>query len=82
MKLSVNDMLIKALAVALIEVPSCNVMLAGDQLITFQRADISVAVSIPDGLITPIVTGADTKSLVGHRHRDQGSRRAAPRTAS
>ena len=62
-KLSINDMLIKALAVALIEVPSCNVMLAGDQLVTFSRADISVAVSIPAGLITPIVTGADTKSL-------------------
>ena len=62
-KLSVNDMLIKALAVALIEVPSCNVMLAGDQLVTFSRADISVAVSIPAGLITPIVASADTKSL-------------------
>ena len=62
-KLSVNDMLIKALAVALIEVPSCNVMLAGDQLVTFSRADISVAVSIPAGLITPIVAGADAKSL-------------------
>jgi len=62
-KLSVNDMLVKALAVALMEVPSCNVMLAGDQLVTFKRADISVAVSIPNGLITPVVTGADTKSL-------------------
>jgi pyruvate dehydrogenase E2 component (dihydrolipoamide acetyltransferase) len=62
-KLSVNDMLVKALAGALMEVPSCNVMLAGDQLVTFQRADISVAVSIPGGLITPVVTGADTKSL-------------------
>ncbi|WP_454886565.1 pyruvate dehydrogenase complex dihydrolipoamide acetyltransferase [Sphingomonas oryzagri] len=62
-KLSVNDMLIKAQAVALMEVPSCNVMLAGDQLVTFGRADISVAVSIPAGLITPIIAGADTKSL-------------------
>ena len=62
-KLSVNDMLIKALAVALIEVPACNVMFAGDQLVTFERADISVAVSIPGGLITPVVTGADTKAL-------------------
>ncbi|MGN6123898.1 MAG: pyruvate dehydrogenase complex dihydrolipoamide acetyltransferase [Sphingomonas oligoaromativorans] len=62
-KLSVNDMLVKALAGALMEVPSCNVMLAGDQLVTFQRADISVAVSIPNGLITPVVTSADTKSL-------------------
>jgi pyruvate dehydrogenase E2 component (dihydrolipoamide acetyltransferase) len=62
-KLSVNDMLIKALAVALMEVPECNVMLAGDQLVTFQRADVSVAVSIPSGLITPIIKGADTKSM-------------------
>jgi pyruvate dehydrogenase E2 component (dihydrolipoamide acetyltransferase) len=62
-KLSVNDMLIKALALALIEVPECNVSFAGDQLIKYQRADISVAVSIPNGLITPIVADADNKSL-------------------
>ncbi len=62
-KLSVNDMLIKALGVALIEVPECNVSFAGDQLIKYSRADISVAVSIPGGLITPIVTGANDKSL-------------------
>jgi len=62
-KLSVNDMLIKAQAAALMEVPSCNVQCAGDTLIQFKRADISVAVSIPGGLITPVVTSADTKSL-------------------
>jgi len=62
-KLSVNDLLIKALAVALIEVPTANVSFAGDQLIKYSRADISVAVAIPDGLITPIIVGADTKSL-------------------
>ncbi len=62
-KLSVNDMLVKALALALIEVPSCNVMFTPDQLITFARADISVAVSTPTGLITPIVQEADTKPL-------------------
>jgi len=62
-KLSVNDMLIKALAVALVEVPECNVSFAGDTLIKYSRADISVAVSIPGGLITPIVAGADDKSL-------------------
>ena len=75
-KLSVNDMLIKALAVALIEVPSCNVMLAGDQLVTFGRADISVAVSIPGGLITPIIKGADTKSLsaISSEMHDLGGR--------
>jgi pyruvate dehydrogenase E2 component (dihydrolipoamide acetyltransferase) len=62
-KLSVNDLLIKALAAALIEVPECNVQYTGSELVTFKRADISVAVSIPAGLITPIVVGADTKSL-------------------
>jgi pyruvate dehydrogenase E2 component (dihydrolipoamide acetyltransferase) len=62
-KLSVNDMLIKALALSLIEVPECNVSFAGDTLIKYSRADISVAVSIPGGLITPIVTGADTMAI-------------------
>jgi pyruvate dehydrogenase E2 component (dihydrolipoamide acetyltransferase) len=62
-KLSVNDLLIKALAQALIEVPECNVSFAGDQLFQYSRADISVAVSIPAGLITPIIVGADTKSV-------------------
>jgi pyruvate dehydrogenase E2 component (dihydrolipoamide acetyltransferase) len=62
-KLSVNDLLIKALAQALIEVPECNVAFAGDQLFKYSRADISVAVSIPAGLITPIIVGADSKSV-------------------
>src|SRR5690348_13253344 len=62
-KLSVNDLLIKALAQALIEVPECNVSFAGDQLFKYSRADISVAVSIPAGLITPIIVGAESKSV-------------------
>ena len=62
-KLSVNDMLIKALAMALVEVPTCNVQYAGDTLLKFHRADISVAVSIPGGLITPIVVDAAAKSM-------------------
>ncbi|APX66843.1 branched-chain alpha-keto acid dehydrogenase subunit E2 [Sphingomonas sp. LK11] len=62
-KLSVNDMLIKALGVSLMAVPKCNVMFTPDQLISFKRADISVAVSTPAGLITPIVSEADTRSL-------------------
>jgi pyruvate dehydrogenase E2 component (dihydrolipoamide acetyltransferase) len=62
-KLSVNDMLIKALALALIEVPECNVSFAGDQLIKYSRADISVAVSIPNGLITPIILDASNKAI-------------------
>jgi pyruvate dehydrogenase E2 component (dihydrolipoamide acetyltransferase) len=62
-KLSVNDMLIKALALALVEVPECNVSFASDQLIKYQRADISVAVSIPNGLITPIIVDANSKAI-------------------
>ena len=62
-KLSVNDLLIKALGKALIEVPACNVAFAGSELIRYARADISVAVSIPGGLITPIVSEADSRSL-------------------
>ncbi|HWK36115.1 pyruvate dehydrogenase complex dihydrolipoamide acetyltransferase [Sphingomonas sp.] len=57
-KLSVNDLLIKALGVALIEVPKCNVTFAGDKLVSYQRADVSVAVSTPSGLITPIIRDA------------------------
>jgi pyruvate dehydrogenase E2 component (dihydrolipoamide acetyltransferase) len=62
-KLSVNDMLIKALGLALIQVPKCNVSFAGDNMLQYSRADISVAVSVPTGLITPIVKGADGKTL-------------------
>lgn len=62
-KLSVNDMLIKALALALTQVPKCNVSFAGDQMRMYSRADISVAVSVPTGLITPIVVDAASKSL-------------------
>ncbi len=62
-KLSVNDMLIKALAKALLLVPKCNVQYAGDTLLKFSRADISVAVSIPSGLITPIIKDAGSKAI-------------------
>jgi pyruvate dehydrogenase E2 component (dihydrolipoamide acetyltransferase) len=62
-KLSVNDMLIKALGVALREVPACNVSFAGDTMLQYSRSDISVAVSIPNGLITPIITDAGNKSI-------------------
>lgn len=62
-KLSVNDLLIKALAKSLIAVPKCNVSFAGDTLIKYERADISVAVSMENGLITPIIAGADAKAV-------------------
>jgi pyruvate dehydrogenase E2 component (dihydrolipoamide acetyltransferase) len=62
-KLSVNDMLIKALGAALMAVPKCNVSFAGDTMLEYSRADISVAVSVPNGLITPIITDAGSKSI-------------------
>ena len=62
-KLSVNDLLIKALARALARVPSCNVSFQGDELHQYTRQDISVAVAAPSGLITPIVVDAGRKGL-------------------
>jgi len=62
-KLSVNDLLIKALAKALLQVPACNVSFGGDTLRRFARADISVAVAAPSGLITPIIVDAGAKSV-------------------
>lgn len=62
-KLSINDLLIKALAKALIRVPKCNVSFAGDELRKYARADISVAVAAPSGLITPIVVDAASKGV-------------------
>ncbi|MPS69298.1 MAG: pyruvate dehydrogenase complex dihydrolipoamide acetyltransferase [Novosphingobium sp.] len=75
-KVSVNDMLVKALGRALIDVPECNVTFAGNELITYARADISVAVSIPGGLITPIVTDASGKSFsqIAKDMKDLGTR--------
>ncbi len=62
-KLSVNDLLIKALGKALLLVPKCNVSFAGDELRKYARADISVAVAAPSGLITPIIVDAGNKSV-------------------
>ncbi len=62
-KLSVNDFVIRAAALALKKVPAANVGFTGDSLRWYHSVDVSVAVAIPDGLITPIVKGADTKGL-------------------
>ncbi|GAM06831.1 MULTISPECIES: pyruvate dehydrogenase complex dihydrolipoamide acetyltransferase [Novosphingobium] len=76
LKVSVNDMLVKALGMALVEVPECNVSFAGTELIKYERADISVAVSIPNGLITPIVPDANNKSFsqIAKMTKDLGTR--------
>ena len=62
-KLSVNDLLIKALGVALIQTPKCNVTYTGNTLVRYQRADVSVAVSTDTGLITPIIRDAASISV-------------------
>ena len=62
-KLSVNDFVIKACAAALMQVPDCNAVWAGDRILKFSRADVAVAVAIDGGLITPVLRSADTKSL-------------------
>jgi pyruvate dehydrogenase E2 component (dihydrolipoamide acetyltransferase) len=62
-KLSVNDMMIKAQALALLAIPACNVQHTPEALIRFSRADIAVAVSIADGLITPVIVDAGSASL-------------------
>ena len=62
-KLSVNDLMIKALAKALVQVPACNVSYTPEALIQYHRADVSVAVSTPTGLITPIIVDAASKAV-------------------
>ena len=62
-KLSVNDMVLKAHALALMQVPDTNVSFTAEGLRRFQRADISVAVALPGGLITPVIRDAGSKSL-------------------
>jgi pyruvate dehydrogenase E2 component (dihydrolipoamide acetyltransferase) len=62
-KVSVNDLLIKALGVALEGTPKCNVTFLGNDMVQYSRADVSVAVSTPTGLITPIVRDAANKGV-------------------
>ena len=62
-KLSVNDLVIKAAATTLRRIPNVNAMWTDDNIVVFDEVDISVAVSIPDGLITPIIRRADQKGL-------------------
>ena len=62
-KVSVNDLVIKALAMALMRVPDANVTWTEGGMLHHKRSDIGVAVSIPGGLITPVVRHADTKRI-------------------
>lgn len=62
-KISLNDLLVRACGLALMDVPEVNVSFAGDAILTHHHADIGVAVALPDGLITPIVTRCDEKPI-------------------
>src|SRR5579875_2139758 len=60
---SLNDLLVKASAQALMEVPEVNIQWSGDELRQFEHADISVVIAIEGGLVTPIVRQANRKSV-------------------
>jgi pyruvate dehydrogenase E2 component (dihydrolipoamide acetyltransferase) len=62
-KISLNDMLIRAVGIALFRVPDANVQYAGDDLRKFARADVSVAVATPGGVVTPVVRDCGAKSI-------------------
>jgi len=62
-KLSVNDFIIKACAIALKQVPAANASWSDDGVKMYKTADISVAVAIPNGLVTPIIRSAESKRL-------------------
>lgn len=62
-KLSVNDMVIKAVALAMRDKPTCNVSWYDDAIVQYNNIDVSIAVSTDGGLITPIVRNADQKTL-------------------
>jgi pyruvate dehydrogenase E2 component (dihydrolipoamide acetyltransferase) len=62
-KLSLNDFIIRALALALKRVPAANATWAGDRILRFKHSDIGVAVALDGGLITPVIRNAETKSI-------------------
>jgi pyruvate dehydrogenase E2 component (dihydrolipoamide acetyltransferase) len=62
-KLSLNDFVIRALALALQRVPGANAVWAGDRILRLHHSDIGVAVALDDGLITPVIRSAETKSV-------------------
>ena len=82
-KVSVNDLVIKALAMALMRVPDANVTWTEGGMLRHKRADIGVAVAIPGGLITPVVRHADAKRIseISNEMKDLAARARARRLA-
>jgi pyruvate dehydrogenase E2 component (dihydrolipoamide acetyltransferase) len=60
----VNDLLVRAVALALVRVPNCNAQFTEDAILVHRRVDLSIAVAVEDGLVTPVVRNADRKSLL------------------
>ncbi|SFV31920.1 pyruvate dehydrogenase E2 component (dihydrolipoamide acetyltransferase) [Devosia crocina] len=82
-KLSVNDFIMKAWAIALQRVPAANATWAGDSILYHKRSDVAVAVSVPGGLFTPVVKSADTKTLreISEEVKDLASRAKSKKLA-
>ncbi|MBX3526204.1 MAG: pyruvate dehydrogenase complex dihydrolipoamide acetyltransferase [Rhodoblastus sp.] len=78
-KVSVNDFIIKALALALRDVPDANVSWTDTAMLKHRHCDVGVAVSIPGGLITPVIRKAETKTLsaISNEMKDYASRAKA-----
>jgi pyruvate dehydrogenase E2 component (dihydrolipoamide acetyltransferase) len=78
-RISVNDFVIRAAALALRQVPAANASWSEDAILRWNTADIAVAVALEDGLITPIIKAAETKGLqqISAQMRDLGSRARA-----
>ena len=62
-KISVNDFIVKAVALALVEVPAANAIWNGDSIRRFVNVDVGVAVAVPDGLLTPVLRAANTLGI-------------------
>jgi pyruvate dehydrogenase E2 component (dihydrolipoamide acetyltransferase) len=77
-KISVNDFVIKAMAVALQKIPNCNVSWTEGGMLKHKHSDVGVAVAMPGGLITPIIRKAETKGLCGARPRPQAEAGGIP----
>ncbi len=75
-KLSINDFIMKAWALALQQVPLANATWAGDAILYHKHSDVAVAVAVPGGLITPVVKSCDSKSLreISEEVRDLAAR--------
>lgn len=75
-KVSVNDLVVKAFAAALRRTPDANVSFAGDAILRHKAVDVGVAVSIPGGLLTPVIRNADAKSIsvISQEVRDLAAR--------